>query len=377
MRSRLQGSGLASTGKALAGIGLASDQHELMSSTRAARRSLLALVLASAIYVGVIAWPFITALFLAAVFAAALWPAQQKLTARLRGRRAVSALLLVLASVVVVGGPVVAFGAVAVQQGAEAVRYGVERLHSEGVTGLIERLPDPLDRIVLNSLEGLANSDRVDASVQQVAAGGGRAAAAVGTAITATGSVLFQTVMMMIAFFFLLVDGDRLVAWVDDVSPLERGRTLELFQEVRRVSSSVIFSSLVTATVQSGAALVGYLIASVPHPVFVTGITFVVAFIPAIGAGSVALVVALFMWLAGHPYAALFLAIWALTVVSLIDNLLRPFLIKGDIRMHGAVVFFALIGGIGIFGVPGLLLGPLIVALFLATLCIYRRDYEA
>jgi len=218
----------------------------------------------------------------------------------------------------------------------------------------------------------------VNGSVQrEVTARSGTAAAAVGTAISTTGSVMFQTAMLLIALFFLLTEGDRLVHWIDGVSPLERGRTLELFREVRRVAASVIFSSLVTASVQSAAALAGYLIASVPHPIFVTGLTFVVAFIPAVGAGMVALAVAGFTWLTGRPYAALFLAVWALLVVSLIDNLLRPYLIKDEIRMHGAVVFFALIGGLSAFGAVGLLLGPLIVALFLSALCIYRRDFQA
>ncbi len=350
-----------------------------MPSTPAARRSLLTLLIAAAGFVGVIIWPIATALFLAAVFAAVLWPVQLIVTRRLGGRRQLSALVLVVASVVVVGAPVVAFGAVAVQQGVEVARYATESLRRDGVTGMIERLPDPLDRIILRRLERLGGSEAdVNERVQdEVAARGGSAAAAVGTALSAAGSVALQTTLMMIALFCLLTDGDRLVAWLDRISPLERGRTLELFEEVRRVSLSVLLSSLVTAAVQSAAALVGYLIVRLPHPVFVTGVTFIVAFIPAVGAGSVTLAAGVFMWASGHPYGALFLAAWGLLVVSLIDNLLRPYLIKGGIRMHGAVVFFALMGGLGAFGAVGLLLGPLVVALFLSALCIYRRDYQA
>jgi predicted PurR-regulated permease PerM len=350
-----------------------------MSSTRGARRSLLVLVLVTAALIGVVVWPIATALFLAAVFAATLWPIQQRLTRRLGGRRGIAALLLVTGAVIVVGGPVAAFAAVAVQQGAEVVRNVNARLRSEGVAGMVDRLPDPLDDLAARVIEAITSAPGgVDGSVQrQVTAQTGTAAAAVGSAISTTGSMVFQTVMLVIAMYFLLSEGDRLVHWIDAVSPLERGRTLELFREVRRVSSSVIFSSLVTASIQSAAALAGYLIAGVPHPTFVTGLTFVVAFIPAIGAGTVALVVAGFMWAVGRPYAALFLAVWALVVVSLIDNVLRPYLIKGEIRMHGAVVFFALIGGLSAFGAVGLLLGPLIVALFLSALCIYRRDFQA
>ena len=72
---------------------------------------------------------------------------------------------------------------------------------------------------------------------------------------------------------------------------------------------------------------------------------------------------------------AIFLAVWGVAVVGLVDNVAKPFLMKGDVEMHGAVVFFALIGGIAAFGMVGLLVGPLAVAMLLAILRMYRRDY--
>jgi predicted PurR-regulated permease PerM len=84
---------------------------------------------------------------------------------------------------------------------------------------------------------------------------------------------------------------------------------------------------------------------------------------------------ALILLATGHPYMAGFLAVWGLVVVGLIDNVAKPYLIKGDLEMHGAVVFFALIGGIGAFGMVGLLVGPLAVAMMLTLLGMYRRDY--
>ncbi|HTU63476.1 MAG TPA: AI-2E family transporter, partial [Polyangiales bacterium] len=79
----------------------------------------------------------------------------------------------------------------------------------------------------------------------------------------------------------------------------------------------------------------------------------------------------------GHPYLALFLAIWAVTVVALVDNVVKPILIRGGMNMPGAVVFFALIGGLGAFGPVGLVLGPMIVAFFVALVRIYQRGERA
>ena len=184
-----------------------------------------------------------------------------------------------------------------------------------------------------------------------------------------------QTVMMLIALFFFLVDGKALVAWIERVSPLEPGQTLEILREFRKVSASVLVSSLATAGVQALAALVGYLIAGVPHPFFFATVTFFLALIPAIGAGGACLAAALLLLAQGKIGMAIFLAIWGVLVVGLVDNLIKPILVKRGLHMHGAIVFFALLGGLATFGTVGLLLGPLIVTLFLALVRIHQRDY--
>ena len=126
---------------------------------------------------------------------------------------------------------------------------------------------------------------------------------------------------------------------------------------------------------QALAALIGYFIAGVPSPIFFGLVTFFVAFIPAIGAAVVCLVAALLLLVTGHPYMAIFLAAWGMVVVGLADNLIEPLLIRRGLELHGAVVFFALLGGLAAFGAIGILLGPLVVAFFLALLRIYHRDY--
>jgi predicted PurR-regulated permease PerM len=194
-------------------------------------------------------------------------------------------------------------------------------------------------------------------------------------ALAATGGMLLQTVMMLIALFFLLVDGPDLVDWMEQVSPLRPGQTKEILLEFKKVSASVLVSTIATAGVQALAALIGYLIAGVPHAFFFTTMTFFLAFIPAIGAGGVCLIAALLIFVQGHPGMAIFLVLWGIVVVGLVDNLIKPLLVKRGMHMHGAIVFFALLGGLAAFGTVGLVLGPLIIAAFLALVRIYQRDF--
>jgi predicted PurR-regulated permease PerM len=340
---------------------------------RTARRFLFVLLLGSMLLVGTVVWPLAFALFMAAVLAVVLAPAQERLSARLRGRRSVAAAILVVVTLFLVVGPLAGLSAVLLKEAGDGAKFVFDTVRSEGMSGLVDRLPVALQDAATTVLQYLGD---LKALVERNLSGqSGKAASAVGSALMATGSLALDLALMLIALFFLLVGGGQLLAWIDSVSPLRRGQTRELLAEFKKVSYAVVVSTLVTAGAQALAALAGYLIARVPHPLFFAAVTFFVAMVPAIGAASVCLVAALLLLLTGHPYMAGFLAAWGVVVVGLVDNVVKPYLIKDEVEISGAVVFFALIGGIGAFGMPGLLVGPLAVALFLAILRIYQRDY--
>jgi predicted PurR-regulated permease PerM len=184
--------------------------------------------------------------------------------------------------------------------------------------------------------------------------------------VSATAQGIVEAVFLVIAFYFFLLDGRRLVGWLADISPAPDD-TRALAAKLRSTSRSVLASLFLTALVQGAAATAGYLIAGVPNPIFFGLLTFLAAFIPSVGTTIVALPLAGLVLALGHPWSALFLASWALLVVGLIDNVVKPLLIKEGVRLDGAVLFFALIGGLALFGAVGLLVGPLAVASFVAV----------
>ena len=346
-----------------------------MASEQPVPRFFLLLIAVAALLLALVIFPVISELFLAAVLAGVLWPLQQWLTGRMRGRRGVAAGLLTVAVLLLLIGPVATIGAFVIRDGSDGVRFVSEALRSEEVARMVDILPDAT-RDAVNEAIVQVPRDLGDL-MGQVAPEGREAetAAAVGKAVKATGSFAFHAVLMIIALFFLLVRGRELVDWLDTVSPLGPGHTHELLETFKKVSYAVIVSAVVTSAVQAAAALVGFLIAQVPSPVFFALVAFFAAFVPAIGAAVVCLLAAGLLLVTGHPYMAIFLAAWGLVVVGLVDNLIKPLLIRRGLEIHGAIVFFALIGGLAAFGAIGILVGPLVVALFLALLRIYQRDY--
>jgi len=326
----------------------------------------LFLMVAAGILLGLVIYPLARVLFLAAVLAGVLWPLRVWLTRKLGKRPGLAAGLLTGGVIVLVLGPLAAGVAFIIRDGDAGVRFVADTARSARVAGMIAELPAGAQDF-LNDVIARLPEDMGDVA-EQLGPQGGKAAAKVGR-------FGVSAAMMMIALFFFLRRGDDLVTWLDSVSPLHKGRTRELMQTFGRVSYAVVLSAIVTAAVQAVAALIGFLIARVPNPLFFTVVTFFTAFIPAVGAASVCLVAAALLVVTGHLPMGIFLAAWGIVVVGLVDNVIKPLLIKRGMEIHGGVVFFSLVGGLAAFGAIGLLVGPLAVAFFLALLRMYHRDY--
>jgi predicted PurR-regulated permease PerM len=346
-----------------------------MEDDRPARRFFLLLLAVATLLVAIVIRPLASALLLAAVLAGVLWRLHAWSTSKLGGRRALSSGLWVLVVAVVLVGPLVALATVLLREGDEGLKFVSQIAEGDSVRDLLARLPQSFARVVGQALGGLSDVDNALESLLR--AGGGKAVATIWAAASATGAVVFQASMMLIALYFFLVQGDQLLSWLDEALPLRPGQTRELFAEFKKVSFSVIVSAVITAAAQSLAALVGYLISRVPHSLFFAAVTFLVAFVPAVGAASVCLFAAAILYLSGHPSWSLFLALWGIFVVGLVDNVLKPYLAKAGMEMQAGVVFFSLIGGISAFGAIGLVIGPLAVAFFLTLVRMYRRDFAA
>lgn len=338
-----------------------------------AQRVLVALVLAAVALVALLALPFWVALFLAAVFAGVLQPWMERLAAGLGGRRQLAALALTLAMLLAVLLPVGGLGAALVQEIVGGVQWLRGALESEGIWGLVHRLPAPGQDLVHRLVAAIPDPQ---GQLQQLAgAEGGQAAVVVGALLAATGTAVFQAVLFLIALFFFLADGGRLVGWIDEQLPLGPGQFRTLMTEFRRTSVSVLVATLATAGIQTATGLIGYLVARAPNPLFLTLATFVVALVPALGGTVMVVAVGILLLATGHTLAGVFLVIWGAVVMSVIDNIARPYLLRGGMALHGGLLFFALLGGLAVFGGVGLVIGPLALTFLVTAVGMYRREF--
>jgi predicted PurR-regulated permease PerM len=328
------------------------------------------LVLLGAVLVGFLVYPFAGALLCGGVLAGTFHPAVVRLTARLGGRRRLAAAIVTFAVALVLVLPTVFVAGHLAQEVTDIVQRIDGTVRRGGVSALVEDLPEPLRGLARRLV---ARVPSADAGIEALAETHGGTAAAAGIGLVrAAAAMVLQVALMLVALFFLLLDGEQLVAWLARVVPLPPGYTIEILTNFRSVSMAVVLSSLATAGIQALAAMLGFLIAGVPQPAFFAFATFLCGFIPFVGASSVVLGLAGWSYLAGHAGTALFLAVWG-AGVSVIDNIVKPLLLRGRMEIHGAVILFALFGGLASFGPVGFLAGPLILSFFLAVIRLYAQ----
>ncbi|MEK7652190.1 MAG: AI-2E family transporter [Patescibacteria group bacterium] len=181
-------------------------------------------------------------------------------------------------------------------------------------------------------------------------------------------SLIFSFVLVLFTLFYVLRDGQKFKQLLSSLSPLPQNVDSELISKMEGAINSVIRGQFVIAVLQSIIAMIGFAIFGVPNPVLWGSLVIVAAFIPTIGTGLVMVPAILYLYFTGEPMLALGMAIWAFFAVSLIDNVLGPFLINRGLKIHPFLVLLSVLGGISAFGPVGVLIGPIILALLFALI---------
>jgi predicted PurR-regulated permease PerM len=174
---------------------------------------------------------------------------------------------------------------------------------------------------------------------------------------------LFFAVLSM---FFLLRDGPRLVREARAVLEGILGpRVHDYLDAIGATTQAVVYALVLGAIAQGTVAGIGYFFAGVEAPVLMGAITVLIALIP-FGAPLVWGSLALWLLVTGKIGPGIFLLLWGLLAVSWVDNLVRPMVISNATRMPFLLVVFGVLGGVLAFGLVGLFIGPVLLAVSLA-----------
>lgn len=188
-------------------------------------------------------------------------------------------------------------------------------------------------------------------------------------------SFAINVLVLIFVLYFMLIGGRKMEKYINGILPFNRENKKDVLCEFHRVVRSNAIGVPLLAVIQGAAALLGYYIFGVPGAFFWGVLSCFATIIPIIGTGLVWIPLFLYLGATGHWGNAIGLAVYALVVIGNIDNLVRGVLQKKMADTHPLITIFGVVIGLSLFGFMGVIFGPLLLALFILCVEIFRDDY--
>jgi predicted PurR-regulated permease PerM len=308
--------------------------------------------------------PFGPGLVWAVAFAMVAFPVHERILRRLRKYPSAAAAISVTAVALVLVTPVAWVGWQIASEISAGIALVEEQLSSGGWRQQLDWIPQ-----VRRAYEVIAPS--VDIQSQVTAAG--QAIQRFASGFLQAGIVtLVQVLFMLFAMFFFFRDRDQILRGLRALMPLSDDETDELFERVHTMTRATLYGNVVTALVQGTLGGVIFFLVGIPGAVGWGAVMAALSLVPTLGAFVIWIPAAILLAMQGDWGRALILAVWGSTVVGMIDNVLYPWLVGKEMRLHTLLVFLAVVGGLVVFGAAGLVLGPAFLAMTIALLDILR-----
>ncbi|XBQ15874.1 MAG: AI-2E family transporter [Oceanicaulis sp.] len=328
---------------------------------------------------GVFLWmikAFLSALFLAAVLAIFVFPMQLFFSKLFGGRDKLAASMVLIVTLFLVLLPLLAILALVAEQAVDVgqtvipwVQEQIRAFRAEGFAGLPDWVPF---------------RDALAPYQEQMAARLGEAVSGLGGILVggvrrATGGALsffLNVVILLFALFYLLTSGPRALKYALALLPMQPDDRDLLAERTLSTIRATVKGTFVIAIIQGALTGGALAVAGVPGAAFWGAIAGVLSVIPGVGPPLVWLPASIWLWVNGEQVPAVALFAWGAAVVGVVDNLLRPVLVGQDAKMSDLMVLLSTLGGLTLFGAVGIIVGPVIAALFTSAWYIYAESFK-
>lgn len=328
--------------------------------------------------------PYLGPIVLAIIFAIVFHPIHARIEKKIKNRKNMAALLSCFLLITAFLLPLLLITAAAVQQGIESARAIIDWVNQGGfellmqkpvVSGLIVKLQGRF--VELQAMFPDLKLDKLDIEGRLM-----KISSLMLSFLTDQATVIIKNltlmighfVMMFFVFFFIIRDYDSIVDGILHLSPLSTTHEQKILTRIKDVASSALLGTLITGLAQGIAGGFALWICGLPG-LFWGAVMAFASLIPVVGTALVWIPSAAYLFISGRPGAGLFLTLWCVIVVGLMDNLVRPIFMKGGADMSTALIFLSILGGINLFGIMGILYGPLVFGIAIVLLYIYEAEF--
>jgi predicted PurR-regulated permease PerM len=313
-------------------------------------------------------WPFYGAVFWGGVLALMFEPLYRKFLGRMRGRQNLAALATLGVIVLIVVLPLALVGISLVQE--MTGLYARVKSGEVNFGRYFEQMVSVLPSWITSLLDRYGVVDLAALQAKLVAALTQRSESIAGRAVDIGGEALDLIVGFFIAMyllFFLLRDGAGVARDIRAAIPLAPGPKERLLERFTTVIRATVKGNILVAAAQGTLGGIAFWALGVHAPLLWGVVMAFLSLLPAVGAALIWVPVALYLLALGKVWQGLGLIAFGVFVIGLIDNVLRPILVGKDTAMPDYVVLIATVGGLALFGLNGFVIGPVIVAMFLAA----------
>lgn len=353
-------------------------EQERARRIRSYRIFLLAIVAFSFYLAYLILLPFIDIIIMAIILATFFNPLQIYFERLLKGRKNLAALIIVLIITFLIAIPVFVFTSTLVAQGLDTVNKTNEWVKAGKLQQLVQdpRINEYLAKFQerfpffeVNKTNIANDLLYISRDIGQFLLG--KAASILGN----VASLVAHFFIMIFVAFYLVRDGGEMASSIRYYVPLRAEQEDRIINGIRVVTKSVLLGSFLTAICQGFVGGVAFAVLDFPG-LFWGTMMGLASLIPLVGTYLIWVPVALYILLLGELKSAVFLAIWSIVASGIIENFIRPFLMKGKSKMSPFYIFLAILGGVQYFGLKGILYGPLILSFAMIMLFIFGVEYR-
>jgi predicted PurR-regulated permease PerM len=318
--------------------------------------------------------PFVLVFSVAACVALLLAPVQTRLSSALGNRPTLAAAILVLLTTVLLLLPVLTSLVLLVQQAAGFLEW----LRHQALVG-----PDTLTRFWddlrsrypdLGPWIGWLRQELAPTLEGGIAQAAGAASRLLQGVLGRVTLAVLDLVLFLLMLFFLLKDGGRLKSELRPISPFSDDQERQIFDHLERTIQGALQAVIVVPLAQGVLAGIGFFLFGVPSPLVWGTAVILAATVPVLGSPLGWVPAVAYLFLRGETGSAIGLLAYCIVVVSGVDNLIKPMLLRGTANIHPLLGFLSILGGVIAFGVFGFLIGPVVLSLVLSALRIYRLD---
>ena len=325
----------------------------------------LSLIASSAVLLFFIFEPYLAVIFVALIFAIVFLPIKIFLQKNLNIKNAMSSFVTVLIILIVILVPLFILGIILFQEATDIIvglpESGVIIQYSESKLLLLE-----------NYINSIAPDAQINLSLQTYVEGtAGWIVDNFSSVFSGIAKGAIDIFLMVTALFFLLKDGEKIKKIILEWSPLGDSFDKGILNKMAIAINSVVKGTLLVAVAQGALAGIGFVIFGVSSPVLWGFATMLASLIPGFGTAIIIIPMVIYLYFTSGFLWAAGLLVWGLVVVGLVDNLLRPILIERDVKIHPLLILLSIFGGLNLFGLIGLLVGPIVLSFVSALIEVY------